>query len=660
MLDSGTIRFKQMKSRVTYCRSLLFSIFFSIAVIFTFYHFNSIDAGAYERPLEISTWSALQEAINGSAPGDTIILNADLTAGENDTAFSISKGINVVIDLNGHTIDRNMKALDGNAGTVFSVEPGAVLTIKDSSKTGRGIVTGGYAVDGGGILNIGTLILEGGCITGNRSAEKGGGIGNYSLLIVKGGIVTGNSADEKGGGIFNGIKGRMTLEKDTVYGNNAPKGSNIWNLGAVETVGGETLFYKALSSYMDTLAVLPSLLLLIVLFFAVALDNYLNKSQKRTMYFITILVFVLVIQDYLDNRLYGSRVLFRTLVSIIGFSVRPAILALYLHLLRPDRKYRLVWTAVGINAALYMTALFSPLTFHFSGGHFQAGPLHQSCLVISAALFVYCIYLTSRVFHPKDRKETWIPVFALVIISLAVVMDYTVVYHYQPISFLTIAISISCLMYYIWLHLQFVREHERALEAEHRIQIMMTQIQPHFLFNTLNSVMALCSKDTKAAMQTLGLFSIYLRQNLEALDAPDLIPLARELEHTRVYTKIEMIRFPNIRIEYDIRDEAFCVPALTVQPLVENAIRHGVRSRAEGIVTISTFCEGNEHHIVIRDNGVGFDTEREYTSDGTHIGIKNVRERLEVMCGGNMEIDSIPGEGTTIVLRIPTNGGDQK
>ena len=97
MLDSGTIRFKQMKSRVTYCRSLLFSIFFSIAVFFTFYHVNSIDAGAYERPLEISTWSALQEAINDSAPGDTIILDADLTAGENDTAFSISKGINVVI-----------------------------------------------------------------------------------------------------------------------------------------------------------------------------------------------------------------------------------------------------------------------------------------------------------------------------------------------------------------------------------------------------------------------------------------------------------------------------------------------------------------------------------------------------------------------------------
>ncbi len=85
--------------------------------------------------------------------------------------------------------------------------------------------------------------------------------------------------------------------------------------------------------------------------------------------------------------------------------------------------------------------------------------------------------MTIRTFRPKERKETWIPVLALLIISLSVVMDYTVEYHYQPVSFLTIAIAISCIMYYIWLHLQYVRKHERALQAEHRIQIMMTQIQ---------------------------------------------------------------------------------------------------------------------------------------------------------------------------------------
>ena len=105
-------------------------------------------------------------------------------------------------------------------------------------------------------------------------------------------------------------------------------------------------------------------------------------------------------------------------------------------------------------------------------------------MIVSAILFIYCIYMTVKVFRPR-QKETWIPVFALVLISLSVVLDYTVEYNELPVSFLTIAVTISCVMYYIWLHLQFVRKHERALLAEHRIQIMMTQIQPHFLFNTL-------------------------------------------------------------------------------------------------------------------------------------------------------------------------------
>ena len=116
-----------------------------------------------------------------------------------------------------------------------------------------------------------------------------------------------------------------------------------------------------------------------------------------------------------------------------------------------------------------------------------------------------------------------------------------------------------------------------------------------------------------------------------------------------------MIRFPNIRVEYDIRDEECCVPALTIQSLVENAIRHGVRSRKEGIVKVAAYREGNEHLIVIEDNGTGFTDLLAKSEDVTHIGIKNVRERLEQMCNGTMTIDSKPDEGTRVVLRIPAS-----
>lgn len=612
-------------------------------------------ANAAQIAPEASTWSALQETINNAESGDTITLTADVTASGSDKFLSIPDGAVITIDLNGHTIDRAMKENGGAQGVVLQVNSGAMLTITDSSEAASGKITGGYASDGGGIHNIGTLILEGGCIKGNKSDDSGGGIANYGVLVVSGGAVCENTAEDEGGGIFNGVQGYLSLKKEVVYGNKAPQYADIKNLGSMKTLEGETVHYVALKDYLIILAVVPTVVLLMILFFAVGLDNYLDKRQKRIIYIITVLVFTLVIQNYFEYRLSGTYMIPRTILAIIGYSVRPAILALILYLICPDKQYKFVWVAVGANAAIYLTALFSPLAFYFSNGHFHKGPLNYTCLIVSALLFIYCIFMTLWTFRPKKRKETWIPVFALLIISLSVVLDYTVDYHNQPVSFLTIAITISCMMYYIWLHLQYVREHEKALQAEHRIQIMMTQIQPHFIFNTLTAIRALCKKDQKAAVRTIGLFSDYLRQNLESLDQSELIPLSKELEHTRIYTEIEMIRFSNIRVEYDIRDEDYGIPTLTIQPMVENAIRHGVRSRTEGIVKVTAYRQGNEHLIVIKDNGIGFEKLPVGDENGKHIGISNVKERLEQMCGGRMEIDSIPDEGTKITIRIPVS-----
>ncbi|MBQ1397281.1 MAG: hypothetical protein IIY89_02165 [Clostridia bacterium] len=106
-------------------------------------------------------------------------------------------------------------------------------------------------------------------------------------------------------------------------------------------------------------------------------------------------------------------------------------------------------------------------------------------------------------------------------------------------------------------------------------------------------------------------------------------------------------------MEYDIGDSHFLMPSLTLQPMVENAIRHGVRVRDEGIVRVITRRKDDYHEIMIQDNGCGFDLEKIEDADGTHIGIRNVRERLESMCGGALTIDSMIGEGTTVTIRIP-------
>jgi sensor histidine kinase YesM len=137
------------------------------------------------------------------------------------------------------------------------------------------------------------------------------------------------------------------------------------------------------------------------------------------------------------------------------------------------------------------------------------------------------------------------------------------------------------------------------------------------------------------------------------LNHSGLIPFRQELEHVRIYTEIEMLMFPYIQIRYDIEDDCFSLPMLTVQPLVENAIRHGVRARSVGQIDITVRKNETGHTITIADNGLGFDPSAIDTADEKHIGIRNVRERLEKQCGGSLHVESRQGEGTVVTLFIP-------
>ena len=395
------------------------------------------------------------------------------------------------------------------------------------------------------------------------------------------------------------------------------------------------------------------MLQIIGLALAVIIDPYIKKRDRKIMLIITGLVFSLVVQNYAD---YITDIMnmdfIRTIATFWGYTVRPIILIMFYYILNKDRSYKLFWGLAGINAAVYLTSFFSKLSFWIEDGRFNRGPLGFTCHIISLIMLVYFLYLTICELKHSPRRETIFPVFNVLMIFIGIAADYFVA-HQQVISYLTITVVSGSLFYYIWLHLRFVREHERALMAEQRIQIMMTQIQPHFLYNTLSTIQALCRLDPEKAFDTTEKFGMYLRQNIDSLSQPDLIPIKKELEHTKIYADIEMIRFENVRVEYDINDDSFSVPALTVQPIVENAIKHGVRIRDEGIVRVSTQLKEKYHEIVISDNGKGFDTKQQSDSETGHIGIKNVEERLRKMCHGTVSVESKPGEGTTVTLRIP-------
>ena len=114
-----------------------------------------------------------------------------------------------------------------------------------------------------------------------------------------------------------------------------------------------------------------------------------------------------------------------------------------------------------------------------------------------------------------------------------------------------------------------------------------------------------------------------------------------------------MIRFPYIHISYDIQEDDFELPALSIQPIVENAIRHGVRGRYNGSVKVMTRSDENEIIITVTDNGKGFNPDEAETAEGTHIGLRNVRERIGMLCGGTLNIESSEGSGCTVSIRLP-------
>ena len=394
--------------------------------------------------------------------------------------------------------------------------------------------------------------------------------------------------------------------------------------------------------------------------FAVLTDRYLQKKHRRDLLIIAALLLCLVAQNLLETRLMqGDHVFARTLTAIAGYSIRPLILLLFLRIVSPQNSHWLGWLLVGINAAVHLTALFSPICFTITADNsFCRGPLGYTCHGISMLLLLNLMSLTIREYRHDRKQGLWIPLLNALLVVAAMAAD-TLLTVSLPISFLTVTMVSCCVFYYVWLHQQFVRRHERDLMAEQRIQIMMTQIQPHFLYNTLSTIQALCAIDPAKAVEITGKFSSYLRQNLNTLEFPGLISFEKELEHTRSYADIEMVRFPNIRVEYAIEDSGFSVPPLTVQPIVENAIRHGVRIREEGIIRVSAYQTEEGHEILISDNGVGFDVQTLGQNEGTHIGLKNVKERIETMCGGSVTVESRIDEGTRVTICIPEGEAGQ-
>ena len=255
---------------------------------------------------------------------------------------------------------------------------------------------------------------------------------------------------------------------------------------------------------------------------------------------------------------------------------------------------------------------------------------------------------------PKKRFA-----FLAMLLPVPVIFVY-LVFSASGLLFTDIGISLSTLsMFFIILHDQAEQNMRQQQEIAHqRSSIMILQMRPHFIYNTMMSIYYLCKQDPDLAQQVTLDFTTYLRRNFTALASEEPIPFSEELEHTRTYLAVEQAQFDDMLfIDYDTPHVDFRLPPLTLQPIAENAVKHGMNPDSAPLrIRITTRRTGSGSEIIVEDNGPGFDPEDGFkpTDDSEpHVALKNIRERLEIMCNGKMTIVPREGGGTLVRVTIP-------
>lgn len=290
--------------------------------------------------------------------------------------------------------------------------------------------------------------------------------------------------------------------------------------------------------------------------------------------------------------------------------------------------------------------------------------LTNGLIVVSCILALGCsIY--DRAKYKKSLKES--PDKNLIIIIIGGILDI-ILFYASNISTNLICTLAAVNIYVIFegmtMLFEYVNYQKRLASQERQLidkelAIKMSQIQPHFLYNSLTSIHYLCDKDPKLAKKAVKWFSTYLRGNLESMSKENMVPFEQELNHIEIYLKLEKLRFGDyLDIVYNIEEQDFMIPTLAIQPLVENAVKYGVGDKKEGGQVIIGTTSTDTHYIVtIEDTGTGFDVNEEKHDGRQHVGIANVKERLSMICNGELIIHSEIDKGTVAIIRIPKDYG---
>ena len=322
--------------------------------------------------------------------------------------------------------------------------------------------------------------------------------------------------------------------------------------------------------------------------------------------------------------------------------------------------YRLA-NIVGAVCAVYLvmilTSPFTGAVFTIdAGGHYRDGTLKAASFLLDPIVMVVVIILILR-YRKTLKVEGILYLVSICVLSIPTMILWDVWYPEPEYMMATLYFVLVFILFHRELTKQLVKKEKEM--AESKITTAISQIQPHFIFNSLSTIKYLVKKDQMEAVEAIDEFSDYLRGSMESLTRKCCVPFSEELELVNHYLYLEKKRFGDkIQITYDIQLDGFMVPALSVQPIVENAVKHGIRGQLKGgTIEIATKEDTKNFIIQVTDDGAGFDPQAKKEDGKSHVGITNVQKRLALMCEGTLEIESEPQKGCQVTIRIPKRKG---
>lgn len=307
-----------------------------------------------------------------------------------------------------------------------------------------------------------------------------------------------------------------------------------------------------------------------------------------------------------------------------------------------------IWSAFLI---LLICAQFTDKIYYISSDlEFHKGILLP--LLSLPILVIMLINLIILIINRYVYTKRFFIAFLILIVSTAI---GTIIHAFSAaLAILNISVCLNTLVMYMLIVTEQINKYiqQQADIANQKANIMVLQMRPHFIYNTMTDIYYLCEQNPKEAQQVTLDFITYLRKNFYAIVSENPVPFDDELEHARAYLSVESTRFDeNLIVEYNIEHRNFLIPPLTLQPLVENAVRHGLDPDGGQLkIIIQTHQTINGSVIIVSDNGPGFDTANAFESAGA---LSNIKQRLEMMCKGTLKIDSTEDKGTTVTIFVP-------